>query len=281
MKTQLEPIFPSKEQSFSARRFSERSFQHPFHHHPQIELTYICSSSGTRIVGDHNGSFRAGDLCLIGKNLPHYYTGASDSSQPAEAFVLQFERELGNGLFDAASEFREVASLLDRCALGLNFDSQTAAKTCGLLATLIEATGPRRWTLLLEILEILLSAPEPKALASPGYVGELDLPTASRIHWACEHVLARFDQPLPIGEVAKLVHVTPAHFSRQFKRATRKTYTQFVTEVRLGHACRLLRESELSILEIAYRSGFNNLSNFNRRFREAYDCSPRKYRRAV
>ncbi|MEM1297269.1 MAG: AraC family transcriptional regulator, partial [Verrucomicrobiota bacterium] len=104
--------------------------------------------------------------------------------------------------------------------------------------------------------------------------------SSERIQQACQYILEHFDQNLTHEMLSSHTHTSPAHFSRLFRKTTGKTFTAFLTEVRLGHVCRLLTETDLPIVEVAYASGFRNLSAFNRRFRQAYACSPRDYRRA-
>lgn len=281
MKVFQETILPPIRSSFLVRRFEEPHFSSPFHQHPEIELTYIVRSSGTRIVGDHIGHFTAGDLCLIGANLPHVFRNNKNLKGKAISEVLHFRRDLANGFIGNAPELGTFAQLLDQASRGLCFKPETARKVGRRMTELREAEGPKRWRLFFEIAELLCQSSGRRILCSPGYTGGLPAEKDERIQKACQHILEHYQEPLPHDEMARRIHLTKSHFSRIFKRATKKTYQEFLSEVRLGHACRLLTETDLPVIDVAFDSGFNNLSNFNRRFRQAYGISPRDYRKQL
>ncbi|MDQ8201454.1 AraC family transcriptional regulator [Pelagicoccus sp. SDUM812003] len=278
MKAQIEQIIPSARHSFICRCFSEPRFDHPFHYHPEIELTYITRSSGTRIVGDHVGTFDPGDLCLIGENLPHIYRNTFPTSNGAESEVLHLSRDCVHGFIDTAPELAAFSDMLDQAKLGLSFDDNTAHTARFLLAKIRESDGVQRWIAFLQLVEHLLAAPKPRILASPGFIGSINQNVSQRMHRICQYILEHFDEELTHKDLAKQAHMSPAYFSRQFKKSTRKTYQDFLTNVRLGHVCHLLIETDMPIVEIAFSSGFRNLSNFNRSFHRTYHCSPRDYR---
>jgi AraC-like DNA-binding protein len=278
MKAQIEQIPAASRQSFVCRRFEEVHFDHPFHYHPEIEFTYIERSSGTLIVGDHVGPFGPGDLCILGENLPHVFRNTLKPTDRAISEVLHLPRDCSQGFIDAVPELHRFSALMDQASLGLKFDSSAIPDAGQQLAQIRQATGIRRWTLFMTFIAQLIEAPHAGPLASTGYTGRVNLDSSDRMRRTCQYILEHFDEALSHAELARRVHLSPAYFSRVFHQTTRRTFTQFLTEVRLGHACRLLLESDLPILEIALRSGFQNLSNFNRRFKTAYGRSPRAYR---
>ncbi|MEM7013423.1 MAG: AraC family transcriptional regulator [Verrucomicrobiota bacterium] len=282
MKAHIEQILTPQENSFLCKQIVSDQFDHPFHFHREIELTLILKSSGTRIVGDHIGDFGPGDLSLLGENLPHIFrnTITAKRGSKAEAEVLQFSSDCANGVLDTAPEFRQFSSMLDLAKRGLVFDAATSKQVAELLPRVRESEGVRRWLSFLEIVDHLVSAPEPKILASAGFGGASGLDSSNRVGKACQYILEHFDQNLTHEMMAAHTHTSAAYFSRLFRKTTQKTFTEFLTEVRLGHVCRLLTETDLPIVEIAYDSGFRNLSAFNRRFREVYNCSPREFRKA-
>jgi len=281
MKAHIEQISASRQHSFVCRRFRERRFSHPFHYHPEIELTYIVRSSGTRIVGDDVGTFEPGDLCLIGANMPHIYRNSRTHAGGAESEVLHVHRDCARGLLDTAPELASFAALLDEARVGLRYDSSTGRAVGKLLVRLREAEGPRRWRLFFELVETLLNAPKPTRLASMGFAGATGLGSSRRMHGICQYLLEHFDEDISHADLARRLHTSPAYFSRLFKQTTRKTVTEFLTEVRLGHAARLLAETGQQVIDIAYQCGFRNLSHFNRSFRRRYRQSPREFRRGL
>lgn len=279
MKAQLEPIASTEETSLHSRLIAELTFRHPMHYHPEIELTYIVRSKGTRVIGDHVGNFDEGDLCLIGADLPHLYTNTVAPTQGAQAEVLQFHRHFSNGFIDATPELLPFARLLDQAKLGLAFRPETAHQAAPIMSKIREAKGFRRMRLFMELIDCLIHAPDAHSLASPGYTGSISALGSERMQIAYHYIMEHFSEEIDHRALAAMVHLAPESFSRQFKRLTRKTCTAFINDIRLGHACRLLLESDTPITKIAFDCGFRNLSNFNRRFREQYHCSPRDYRR--
>jgi len=278
MKAQREQIVTPTDQSFRAFAMSAQRFDHPFHFHPEIELTLITAGAGTRLVGDAVASFQPGDLCLIGENLPHLYHTPEDAAggQKSRAIVVQFRREACGGVFTAA-EMAPIASLIKRANQGLRFHDDDARRTEPKLERLRRLSGPARVASLIELLALLAEA-YAETLASPGYSPTLNDFHGDRISKACRYILDHYDQDLSHADVAAHVGLTPSAFSRFFQRATNQTYQQFIGELRLGRASRLLVETDLSITEICYAAGFGNLSNFNRRFKAARGLTPREFR---
>ena len=279
MKAQVAVLSPSRDSSFSAEFYSAANFSHPFHSHPEVELTYIVSSEGTRIVGDHLGSFEAGDLCLMGAHLPHIYRNSRRTGELAQAEVLQFLPETILPAQQNAPEFLAVKELLRLAGRGLVFPKEVVTKVYPMMCRIRETRGLRRWIHFLEILEILASARSYQVLASSGYSLSLAKLKDDRIQRACQYVLENFEEDLSQKELSEMINVTPTHFSRLFKQATGKSYRRFLSELRLGHACRLLQETSGTVVEVAFSSGFHNLSAFNRQFLSKYGCSPRDYRK--
>lgn len=279
MKAHLEPIARTEDSSLYSRHITEVRFDHPLHYHPEIEITAITRSRGTCVVGDYVGSFDAGDLFLLGKNLQHFFSNTQRPVGGAEAEVLQFNREFSNQFIDATPELQSFAKLLDRARLGLVFDRETSSRATTLLRKLRQSHAFDRIRVFMELIDCLLTARNYRMLANPGYVGQSTPQDSERMQIACRYILEHFSEEIHHQELAARVHLAPASFCRLFKKVTRKTCTAFINEIRLGHACRLLLESEASITEIAFACGFRNLSNFNRRFRERYAMSPRDYRK--
>lgn len=281
MKAQLEVLMPDPTHSFRSLRVADTRFRHAIHYHPEIELTYIIKSAGTRMVGDHIEPFAAGDLCLIGSNLPHCYHQTSDLKGGAAAEVLQFSRTCGGGILDKSAEWLKVSQLMDRAACGLKFPETTGKRVFPIMTQLRESEGLVRWLHFIEILMLLLDCDQAKPLASPSFKREIDPVHSSRIHKACNFMLERYADPIKHQDIAKHVHMAPASLSRLFRSKTGQTCVDFLTSVRLGNACRLLRESDLTVTEIAFACGFQNLSNFHRRFRQKYQRNPINYRRLI
>lgn len=280
MRAQLEPISSAKTSRLHSRNICDSAFCHPFHYHPEIELAYIVRSQGTRLVGDHVGSFSEGDLCLIGRNLPHLYTNVRKPADGAEAEVLQFRRDFAGGFIDATTEMLPFARLLDNADLGLSFDPGTAAKAGKLIRQIRLLDGFSRLKRFMDLIDCLIHSEAQTTLASPGYSGAITTRNCERMQPVYCHIMEHFNEEVDHSILASKANLAPASFCRLFKRLTRKTCTEFINEVRLGQACRLLLETENSITNVAFACGFGNLSSFNRRFKERYGCNPRSYRKS-
>lgn len=145
-----------------------------------------------------------------------------------------------------------------------------------------QTVGLERWAVFIDLAQILLEgAEEAQLLISPGYSNAPVLAQSSRIDQVCQYLVEHFREDLSHREVARKFNFSSAAFSRLFKRATRKTYQCFLKELRLGHACRMLADSDATIAQIAFESGFQSLSNFNRRFKEAYGYAPKEWRKMM
>jgi AraC-like DNA-binding protein len=279
MKAQLEPIVSGTGDSFYARRFELPHFDHPLHYHPELELTYVERSSGRLIVGDHIGWFGPGELYFFGANLPHIFSQAAAPAGGAVAEVLHVRIGPAEEPLFQGAEWRAWLALINHAQLGLQFDAATSATAARLMAGIRTTSGLRRWRLFVELAECLVEAVPLRTLAKPGFANTFTGGRGNRMERVCHYILNHFHEELSHRELARRFHMPPASFSRCFKGATRKTLQEFLNELRLGHACRQLADSDATVTEIAFASGFRNLSNFNRRFKQAYGCSPRTYRR--
>ena len=279
MKAILEKISHDRHRSFALFEHQVRRFDCPFHYHPEIELTLIVESTGHRYVGDHIGRFAPGDLVLMGPDLPHMYLNDAKLRGQAHAIVLQFLPTCLGSHFLQLGELKIIRQLLERSRTGLSFHGRTRDKVAPLLAQLHRSDNLQRLVSFLNILEILARSKEFRELASPAYSPSLALYQGERINRVCELVSRKFREGVTQSEAARIARMSPPSFSRFFRRATNRTFRSFLNEIRVGHASRMLLESDKSVAEVCYESGFGNLSNFNRQFLKLRKLSPRAYRR--
>ena len=290
--------------SFRCRRYDAPSFTTPWHFHPEWELTLIVESRGQRFVGDRIAPFEPGDLVLLGPNLPHCWLnfprerapaaarrptaggqrGRSGEGAPARSrsVVVQFGAELLGERWLLRPELRAVRTLLEqRAPRGVHFTGSGSAAVAGRLHALPELGGLARLLELIALLHALAALPGRAALplTSEGFRPALNLAQGRRLETVCRFVQRGFRESIRLADVAALAHLTPPAFSRFFKQKTGKPFIDFLTDVRIGEACRLLLEQEtLGVSEICYACGFGNLSNFNRHFRLRHGVGPREYR---
>ena len=273
----LERIPLSGPASLAVREFKARAFKYPWHQHPEIELTWILKGSGLRYVGDSVEPFHAGDFCLLGSNLPHtWLTSENELRAMVRSLVVQFDPDRWGKEILELPEFARIADLLDRASHGLCFEGRLAAKT---RRKMFGPTSPlRRFTALLEILEELAhSDARPLSLAPWAHGRRRD--TDSRLNTVFAYLSENARSEVSQADAARRVRLSPAAFSRFFRRAAGKTFQAYVTDLRLSEACRQLLESKRTISEIAFDAGFGNLSNFNRAFRLARGMPPGEFRR--
>jgi AraC-like DNA-binding protein len=255
-----------------------------WHFHDVYELNLVVSGAGTRFVGDHISHFEAGDVVLMGPNLPHTWCGDGGArvkrrSGIYQAVNVQFaDGFLGESL-PSDPEWHHVRALLARAARGISFSGTTKEMVRERMLDLATRSGPAKLMAFLDILEVLSTAERFQLLSSLDHVPVLPGAREKRIDGVCTYINEHYTEQVTHADAAAIARMGTAGFSRFFKRTMGKTFTDYVTELRLAHACRLLIETDIAIAAIAYQSGFNNLSNFNRRFMQHKQVNPRVYRR--
>jgi len=217
----------------------------------------------------------------MGPDLPHMYINDAKFSGQAKAYVMQFLPDCLGSEFFQRGELQRVHNLLERSRVGLLFYGKTRDKVAHLMAPLVHLEGFERLVSFLKILEIMAESKECRVLASPSYSPSLALYQGARINSVCELISTKFREGLTQKEAASMARMSGPSFSRFFRRATNKTFRSFLNEVRIGHASQQLLETDRTVAEVCYESGFANLSNFNRQFLKLRRVSPRDYRRKI
>ncbi|PTY02269.1 AraC family transcriptional regulator [Verrucomicrobia bacterium LW23] len=295
MKAILEKVRRTGDTSFACLAFELERFNCPWHYHPEIELTLIVSSCGQRFVGDHIGRFAEGDLVLLGPDLPHMYINDArpdgEGAPPAcsaplpraASIVVQFLPGFMGDSFMLRGEMRPIHQLLERSRTGLAFHGRTREEAVAQMRAMAAAEGFERLMRLLTILNLLAAAPPEEAapLASPSFSPALALYQGERINRVCELIARRYREDITQAEAARAAGMGVTSFSRFFRRATNRTFREFLNEVRIGHAAQALLESDRTVAEICYDCGYGNLSNFNRQFLRLRSVPPREFRRAA
>jgi AraC-like DNA-binding protein len=283
LKPVLEYLPRGAKESFVVRFFEYSYYPTPWHYHPEYELVLVTESEGKRFIGDDISDFSPGNLAFIGPNLPHlyrnherYYQGLT-SLKATSIVVHLLEDSLGRDML-ALPESAELRKLFDRSVKGMDIKGATNRIVSEKLHELLTLEGFSRWLKLVEILHALAVTDEYSHISKHAIVGQHEKDN-ERLNKVIEHVMLSFQQEIKLEEVARELNMTPPAFSRYFKKRTRKTFSDFISEIRLGHASKLLQEDNLSVAEICFDSGFNNLSNFNRQFKELYKMSPMQYKK--
>jgi AraC-like DNA-binding protein len=287
MKAQFQKIIINEGSSFLAKELNLTRFDSDFHFHPEYELKYVIQSRGIRFIGDSVENFQEGDLVLLGPNIPHYWNNdlnLESRNLKARAYLIMFsENFLGAGFFNLP-EMLPIKELLKKSRGGVCFPNPEKYNIPEKLKQLIFIDGPERIMALLEILNELTKA-EIRPLLTKTFVAELPLLNYSnhsveRLRKVHEYVLANFHKKIQIENVAEIANMSTYAFCKYFKKSTLKTFMSFLSELRICHAKKLLiQKEELAISDVCFDSGFENLSNFNRKFKEMTSMTPKEYRR--
>lgn len=254
------------------------SFEFYWHYHPEYELTYIVKGRGRRLVGDSQEAFSEGDLVLLGPNLPHTWVGDSRSEEPCRAVVLKFSAAVF-GVLAAIPDSGPATSLLKRSASGLHFP-YAGNKLPDLFDCVRQAGGIQALAYLLLLLDSLTRA-EALPLASAHFLPLAEARNEQRLQQVFKYVQEDFAKGISLREAAQRAHLSVSAFCKFFKKATGKTFSDYVNEARITHACTLLLETDKPIGMVAEASGFENLAYFNRVFLKKKEAPPGQWRRRV
>lgn len=276
---------PSREESFKVLLDEGPYFFTPFHFHQECQLTLILEGNGTRFIGENVERFTAGDVVLIGSQLPHVFRNDphyydENAGLKARAISVFFLPTFISPDFWQNPETRALADWIDESRKGIVFEGETRRQAGRELRDIREMPpGFPRMMALLNLLYRLSRSSETRLLSETDSRPAIRPGDSHKLHQVFEYVMEHFHEEIRLEAVAELSSMTPAAFSRYFKRQTRKTFTEFILDIRIAQACKLLIDEETPIGEIAFRCGFNNISNFNRRFKLIKGRTPRAYRR--
>ncbi len=282
MKALFEKITIGEQNSLLVRRFQMPHFDVPWHYHPEYELTYILRGDGRRFVGDHVESFVAGDLVLIGPDMPHFWRSDDDYYQDeptlqAEWVVVQFPIAFSQDVLTNLPEAATVTDLLNRSRYGLRFSPATSARMAQEIDQLTAQMGLNQVLSVLHILDELATDRDAQPLASDGCQLAPGTAETERMKRVFEFILNHFREEIRVEQIASVAGLAPAAFCRYFKRRTRKSFVEYLNELRIGHARKLLTNIDLSVGQIGLECGFNNVSHFHRQFKLHTGMTPLKY----
>src|SRR6185295_7103313 len=282
VKARIEKILPPTAASFVYRIKREPSFGVFWHYHPEYQLTLVLRGEGKRYVGDDVSRFKAGDLVLTGPNLPHMWCSARSpgaGGRPHEAIIVQFPETIFGGHFLELPEMAPVRRLLERSGQGIRFADAARGRVSKRMVRMGRQRGLPRLIELLEILRILSQAPVERTLSSRAYAPPVGPADKDRIDRIFRYAAENSAKPIALAQAAAAAHLSVPAFTRFFKKSTGRTFVEYLTELRVGSACRLLVETDRTVTEVCFAAGFNNVSTFNRRFLELKGMTPRDFRR--
>ncbi len=251
-----------------------------WHFHPEYELHLVTATEGDRYVGDHIGPFRAGDLVLVGPNLPHNWISNTPEGESVEerCLVLQFTDQFIAACMAVFPELRFVQPLLKEALRGVRFGTAVSEQVEPLMRDLLAASGARRVALFAGILDLIGGAGQRTPLASIGFHPDQSAYLSTAMNSVLQHIGRNFTRDLSEPDLARLSRQSVSSFSRSFHKHTGLTFVQYVNSLRIELACQHLGQAGLTIAEICHAVGFNNLSNFNRQFLAAKGMPPSRFR---
>ncbi|MCY7352332.1 MAG: AraC family transcriptional regulator [Cytophagaceae bacterium] len=254
----------------------------PWHYHPELEIALATRARGTRFVGDGIGRIDDGDVWLIGSNLPHtcqrdcdYYAVHPDE-RPDMTIVQFLPYFLGETLWETP-EFAPIGELFGRALRGLRFTGETRTRAGRRLANLPTLAPTARALDLLALLDDLARSTEFDYLTRLDYQFHYPEADSLKINRVYEFTINHFRDEIRLDQVAPLANLTPSAFCRYFKSRTRRSYFEYLTEVRISYACKLLQEERSDVAQACYASGFNNLTHFHRQFKTLMGLTPGEY----
>lgn len=282
LRKDLEPV----NDSFIVKELTEPHFDPNWHFHPHYQLFLVEEGTGTRFIGDSIKPFGPGDLVFLGPNLPHLWR--SDQvyfdHQPGlttKGIVVYFSEDFFGSTFLEKKEMGSLRHILNQARQGLEWTGYTRYRTQTALRTLSsQPVGFERVVKLLTLLNDLAHATDYQLLTSPGYTNTVKKNETDRMQLVHNYVLNHFPDDLSLDTISDLAGMTPPAFCRYFKTRSNKTFSEFVSEVRIGHACKLLIAGKLTITQVSFESGFRTLSNFNRQFKVITGQTPSGYVRS-
>lgn len=259
------------------------AWNNPWHYHPEVELLYCIKGKGTNFIGNSIMKIEEGEILLLGKNLPHtrqrdrVYYEANALEQP-ESIVIQFREDFLGDEFFMLKEFIHVRVLLQRAKVGLKFFGNTQLVIAERLEKVKHLNPTSAILELLSTLDTLARSEEYIQLNALNYESDVHEKASQKINKVYHYTIEHFREPISLEQVASLTSHSPAGFCRYFKTRTRKSYFQYLTEIRIAYACELLMEGNLDVTRVCYASGFNNLSHFHKQFKKVMRITPSEYR---
>lgn len=268
--------------SFSVRQELAPHLNNRWHYHPEVELIHLKKGEGTQFIGNNIKRFTSGDMLLIGSQLPHFFRfDDSYLKQEPKMYVAHFTENFCGEQFLHLPENNSIKALFEKAKLGLQITGDTKQQVAENLEKLLCAENTKRIIYLLEILDTIANSKQCVTLSSANIKHDLAESEAQKINSIYEYSLSNFKRKIQLEEIASVANISPNSFCRYFKSKTHKTFSHFLIELRVGHACKLLSENNLSIKQLCYESGFNNFTSFHKYFKMITGKSPLNYQKEV
>lgn len=284
MKQALEKSRIPANKAFVVKELIAPYFDNHWHFHQEYQLFLVLEGRGTRFIGDQMKPFREHDMVFTGPNLPHLWRNDAayfdkESDLKTHGIVVYFGEDFLGAAVQEKEELELIKILFHKSLRGLEITGETNLILRSKLKELVNKTGFDSFLLLLDILRTIATSSDCASIAQAGYINNNKESEKDRMRKVYEYVTENFQKKIQLQEVASLANMTESAFSRYFKSRMNKPFSEFLSDVRISHACKLLHDADINISQVCYDSGFNTLSNFNKQFKDRMRVSPLVYRR--
>lgn len=281
MKLMFEKILPSENASWRYWLYKLDKIEFNWHYHPEYEIALTLNSQGQRYVGDNIENYTEYDMAFLGPHLPHTWCSSSElAGKQQKVFVAQIPVSWIEPLILGMPDLHEYKSLLELSKRGIKFSEETVKKAIKVFKKMQHANASERFIGLMEIFQLMLDDKGKKALSSESYnISLTSDPSTDKLDKVIRYIHKNYTDKLSAEIIAQQVHMSTNHFHRFFKQRTEQTFTEVVNQLRISKACSLLINSHMPISTISDVCGFNNISNFNRRFLQFKAMKPSEFRK--
>lgn len=274
----IKEITPIKsDDPFVILKHENALFDYPLHFHKEYELTLIRNFKGKRTVGDSVERCEETDLTLLGPELKHLWKSDEVISN-AHVITIQFQEHFLTSKIMSYAVSKDIKKLLEVSKQGISFSNPTKDLIIPKILSISDNKSFRSFLSFLETLHILSISKDFKVLSSPPTANYSQKRESRRISIITKYIENNYEKNIKLSKIAEMVNMSESAFSHYFKKRTSQTFTNYLQDYRLGVVTKLLTESEMSINEISYSSGFNSLSNFNRAFKKKHQISPKEFK---
>lgn len=261
-------------------------FYNFLHRHKELQVTLIIKGEGTLVVGNYSQAFKSGDVYVIAANQPHIFKSdpsffAAMEKDSAHAIHIFFDLERIPEAFFQLAEFSSIKKFIGSCNTGLQLPEEHAAQVAGVIRALTGQSNLERLLSLFELFQYFsMQVNSWKSMSTGFYDYPVSESEGNRMNDIFQYTLENYAENITLNKIAAIAHITPHAFCKYFKQRTRKTYNNFLNEVRINEACKKIISGNYDgISTIAYKTGFNSAINFNRVFKKTTGMSPSDYKR--
>ena len=275
----LLPDFTTVQKPFVVKQIERSSFATDFHFHNECQLVYILSGAGTRIIGGTIERFESGDLTFVGPNVPHvWYSEFNAKSEPAVSVALYINPIILTEDLKPFVDTKLLEAFFVQSERGISFSGKKKELITGYLQDMLNQKNIQVLSSFLQIISLLLDAEDMIWLNRAPLLSTFTDKNQNRVSRLMKYIQQNFREDLTIEQAASVAGLQLHSFCRFFKNLTHHTFSDFLNEVRIAFACQLLQQTDLPITQVAFESGYSNVSYFNRSFRKIHRLTPREFR---